>query len=235
LTILSVSPPISLRLSSESNLPALPSNPASDSHRLSDPFGKPSDPSPAFAFNRTSGPAFRLIFNSRLRSAFQLRLLIDLRPSPLADLPALPANRASVFAFAQSSGSAFRFTFSLRLRANHPVLPSEPNLRLSPVVASIGRLRIDPRLAPPIYFPAALASAFGFRLWSTLQLYSPLGFRLAPSAQLPALPLNPTSDSHRLLNSFGAAFRLTFGFRRRSAFRPGLRTQLPIFAGCCIL
>jgi len=56
--------------------------------------------------------------------------------------------------------------------------------------------------------------------------------RLASAANLPASPSDPTSDSHRLLKSSGAAFRLTCGFRRRSTIQPCLRTQLPTFIEC---
>jgi hypothetical protein len=47
----------------------------------------------------------------------------------------------------------------------------------------------------------AFQSASGFRRLPTFQLRLPDGLRLSPIANLPALPTNPTSDSHRLVNS----------------------------------
>jgi len=63
------------------------------------------------------------------------------------------------------------------------------------------------------------------RLRSVFQLNLPADFQLAPSFNLPVLPSNLTSDSHRPLNPFGAAFRPTCGLRRRSSFQPCLTDQ----------
>jgi len=132
-------------------------------HRLSSVATFSSQPSIdlqlALAIHFPAQPSSRS-FDSRLRSTFQLRFPINLRPSPPANLPAMPSD--------QSPACAFNRIFQLS-------------------------------------FPAAL--------------------QLAPLLDLPALPSNLTSDSHRSLRPFGAALRLTFGFRRRSTFRPYLRTQ----------
>lgn len=98
---------------------------------------QPSSQSPTCVGYQPSGPAFRLIFDLRLRSTFRLRLPIGPRPSPPADppacpptdpqlapsinLPAQPSSRSPACAFVRPSGSAF-----------------EPNLRLSSAADPFG-------------------------------------------------------------------------------------------------
>jgi hypothetical protein len=159
-------------------------------------FGQPSNRSPACAFNRPSGPAFQPTFDSRLRSTFRLRLPIDLRPSPLVDLPAClptdlqltpsanlpaqPSRLCPAYAFCERFGSAFK-----------------PNLRLSSAAVFAWRcLPVYPRPSPLIYHPALPANATSD---SHRSLYPfgclPADLRLAPPINLPALPADPTSDS----------------------------------------
>jgi hypothetical protein len=91
--------------------------------------------------------------------------------------------------------------------------------------------------SPACAFDLSSSSTFvplvDLRLRSTLRLCHPACFWLAPPAHLPALPLNPTSDSHRLSHSPAAfdrsvacaaidywpAFRLISDLRLRPAFR----------------
>jgi len=73
------------------------------------------------------------------------------------------------------------------------------------------------------------------RLRSIFQLSLPVHFRLAPSANVPALPSNLTSDSHRMLHPLSAALELIFDRRRRSTFRPCQRTQPPTPIVSCVL
>jgi hypothetical protein len=65
------------------------------------------------------------------------------------------------------------------------------------------------------------------RLPSIFRFSLPADHRLAPLVNVPALPSNLISDSHRLLYPLGAALQLISDRRRRSTFRPCLRTQHP--------
>ena len=100
------------------------------------------------------------------------------------------------------------------------------NLRL----ASPANLPAQPSHRPATCV-ACRSSGLAFRLTSSLRLRSifrlnlPADFQLAPSFNLPVPPSNLTSDSHRPLNPFGAAFQLTCGLRRRSTFQPCLTDQ----------
>jgi len=161
---------------------------------------RPSNRPPAFAFRRSSGPAFkpnlrlssvaasvcsafRPLSGLRLRSIFQLNLPTSLRLSPSIDLPAQPLLQPSAC------------TAGLYLRSNRCA-----NHRLAPLAG--------PPIEP-LCQPSACASgrpsgcAFrpvsDFRRLPTFQLRLPDGLRLSPIANLQALPTNPTSDSHRLL------------------------------------
>jgi len=192
--------PIDLRLASAINLSAMPSNSTSNSHRLSDP--------PAwFPIDLQLAPStepqltFRPTFDSRLRSTFQLSHCIDL------------ATRVAC----RSSGPAFRPISSLRLRSIFQLhlpadlrLASPINLPALPLNLTSDSHRL---LRSPVAFESicgsrrdqilqlAFAPICGFRHRLTLQLYLPARLRLAPAANLPASPLNPTSDSHRILHS----------------------------------
>jgi hypothetical protein len=71
-------------------------------------FGQLSNQSPACAFNRSFSPAFQPIFNLRLRLTFLLRLPIDLRPSPLVDLPACLLTRLRLAPLSNLPAQPFR-------------------------------------------------------------------------------------------------------------------------------
>jgi hypothetical protein len=79
-----------------------------------------------------------------------------------------------------------------------------------------------------------------FRLTSSLRLRPifrfsfPVHVQLAPSANVPALPPNLTSDSHRLLCPPCAALQFICDRRRLSTFRPCLQTQPPTLIVRCI-
>jgi len=99
---------------------------------------------------------------------------------------------------------AFRLTSSLRLRSIFR-LTYKPNLRLSSAAAFSSCLRTDMRLAPPTDSPASpscqpLAFASGQPSGCSFKLAS--DFRRLPTFQPPLS--NPTSDSHRLLDSMAA-------------------------------
>jgi len=147
------------------------------------------------------GPTFRSTFDLRLRSTFRLRLCIDLRLAPPADPPAcLPTNlqlAPSIDLPAQPFRSTYLTcvswsTFRFRLRN----LTSESHRLLHPQAAF--EPICDLRRLPVLQL--AFAPISGLRLRSTLRLYFPASLQLAPAANLPASPSDPTSDSHRLLN-----------------------------------
>jgi hypothetical protein len=179
------------------------------------PSGPPSDQPTACAACRS--PA-HLPTDLKLAPAIILPAPPSFRPSGLRlpiDPPALPSNLTSdshrllhplaspsrqplACASSQLSGCAFRPASSLRLPPTfQPCLRT--NLRLAPPTHSGLRLLADLQLAPSINLPARLRVNLPtcvFRL--TLRLRLPAGFRLASSANLPALPSDPTSDSHQM-------------------------------------
>jgi hypothetical protein len=83
-------------------------------------------------------------------------------------------------------------------------------------------------------FRPAFQLTSGLRFWLIFRLSFPVHVQLAPSANVPTLPSNLTSDSHRLLCSPGAAFWFICDRRRLSTFRPCLRTQHPTLIVRCI-
>jgi len=85
----------------------------------------------------------------------------------------------------------------------------------------------------PIFRPT-FRSTSSLRLRPIFQLSFPAHVRLAPSANVPALPSNLTSDSHRLLCSPGAALWFICDRRRLLTFRPCLRPQPPTLIVRCI-
>jgi hypothetical protein len=80
-TIFRLDLPANLRLSPSINLPALPSNLTSDSHRLLHPPAQPSD-----------------LSSLRLRSIIQPNLPTSLQLAPLIDLPAQPLRQPATCA-----------------------------------------------------------------------------------------------------------------------------------------
>src|SRR5450432_4160861 len=85
----------------------------------------------------------------------------------------------------------------------------------------------------PIFRPAIRLTS-SLRLRPIFRLSFPVHVRLAPSANVPALPSNLTSDSHRLLCPPGAALWFICDRRRLSTFRPCLQTQPPTLIVRCI-
>jgi len=148
--------------------------------------------------------------DSRRRSISGSAFQLNLRLSSSARLFGQPSNRCPACALNQSSGPAFQPIFDSRLRSTF---------------GSAFQSTCD-RRHTPIFRPSFRLTS-GSRLQSIFQLSFSVRVQLAPSANVPALPPNPTSDSHRLLCSPGAALWSIRDRRRRSTFRPCLRTQPP--------
>ena len=210
---------LNLRLSSASD-PTAPSN-RSAACAADQSSGLPSDRSPACAFDRPSGPAFRTTCDLRRRSTLRLRLLTGPRLAPPADPSAMPSDEPPACAFDPSSGSTFQSTSSLRLRFDLPALPL--NLTSDSHRSLHRRLRLVPTSG--LRLRSTLGCAFGpasdRRRVPTFQLCLPDGLRLAPTANLPALPSKqlPTPVNCCAL---GAAVRSTVDLRHRSTVRPCL-------------
>jgi len=212
--------PTGLRLASSAKLPASPSDSTSDSHRRQI-HGQPSCRSPACAFDRPSGPAFLSTCGLRRRPTLRPRLLTGLRLAPPADRSAMPSNEPPACAFDPSSGSTFQPTSSLRLRSTfRPCLRTQPPTLIG---RCIRRLRLVPTSG--LRLRSTLGCAFGpasdRRRVPTFQLCLPDGLRLAPTANLPALPTKqlPTPVNCCAL---GAVVRSTVDLRHRSSARPCL-------------
>jgi len=212
--------PIGLRLASIASLPALPSNSTSDSHRRQI-HGQPSCRSPACAFDRPSGPAFLSTCGLRRRPTLRPRLLTGLRLAPPADPSAMPSDEPPACAFDPSSSSTFQPASSFRLR---PTFRS--CLRTQPPTL-IGRCIRGLRLVPTggLRLQSTFGCAFGpatdRRRVPTFQLRLPDGLRLAPTANLPALP-SKQLPTHANRFALGAAVRSTVDLRHRSTVRPCL-------------
>jgi len=200
-------------------------------------FGQLSNRSPACAFNRSFSPAFQPIFNLRLRLTFRLRLPIDLRPSPLVDLPAClptrlrlaplpnlpaqPSRSRPACAFCQRSSSAFKPNLRLSSAAvfawrcplvymrpspliTLPALPANATADSHRSLYPFGCFLAALRLAPPINHPACLRIQP-----STTRLLCPFGAAFRPTCDsrrtvnLPAQPVDPTSDSSTAVFSSG--------------------------------
>ena len=100
-------------------------------------------------------------------------------------------------------------------RFHPPALPSI-NLQLSPDIAS----SVAPAINPPTFIGDRSSGC-------AVDPTSDLRRILHPSA-VPAINLRLSSA----VSPSGSAFRSTFDFRRRSTFRPCLRTQPPTCIGC---
>jgi len=147
-------------------------------------------------------------------SAFQL----DLRLSSAARLFGQPSNRFPACAFNRSSSPAFRVDLATFVSD----LPSS-----SAFQSTCDRLHLS-------IFRPAFRPTSSLRLRPIFRLSLPAHVRLAPSANVPALPPNLTSDSHRILCSPGAALWFIRDRRRLCTFRPCLRAQHPTLIVRCI-
>ena len=174
----------------------------------------------------------------RLPSGFQL--------APSADPPALPSNltsdshrllhplaspssQPSACASSQPSGCAFQPASGSRLPPTFQ-LCLRTCLQLAPLACSGLRLCADFQLAPSIDLPAhrsRLSPACAFDPALRLRLSACL--QLAPPANLPALPSDPTSDSHRMSYSLvGSGSSPACAFNQPcSTFWPILRLASP--------
>jgi len=165
----------------------------------------------------------------------------NLRFAPAINFPASPFDRPSDLRRRPISGSAFQpklptladcqtLRLAFRLPSN---LRWRPNLQ--PAFQPAFDLRLRPTFQPSLCTDLQLAlladpqPAFqptsSLRLRSVFQLNLPASLQLAPSICLPVPPSNPTSDSHRPADPFGAALQPTCSLRRRSTFRPCLTDQ----------
>jgi len=195
-------PPIDLRPSPHADLPAyLPIN-----LQLAPSANLPAQLSrsrPACAFCQRSGSAFKP--NLRLSSAavFAWRCpLVYMRPSPLINLPALPATTTS-----DSHRSLYPFgclPANLRLAPpiNLPASPADPTFNSSSAVPLRRCLPAYLRLAPPINLPAQPVDPTSD---SSTAVFSGGAFRL--------------TFNLRLGSTFRLAFYLIFDFRLRLLVR----------------
>jgi len=158
------------------------------------------------------------------RSTFQPRLSIDLRLASVIHLRLCLPTQPPTLIDCQILRLAFKLTSNLRWRPTfRPAFQPTFDLRLRPTFRP--SLCTDPRLAPPADPRPAFQLTSSLRLRSIFRLNLPADFQLAPSFNLPVPPSNLTSDSHRPLNPFGAAFRLTCGLRHGPTFQPCLTDQ----------
>jgi hypothetical protein len=181
--------------------------------------------------------ALRSISGLRLRPTLRPSLPDDLRLAPPINPPAPPLDRPATCAACRSFGHAFRRTSSLRLRsifrldlpANLQLAPSFdlPALPLNLTSDSHRSLHRRLRLAPTSglrlrsTLGCALGPASDRRRAPTFQLCLPDGLRLAPTANLPALP-SKQLPTHANCCVLGAAVRSTYDLRHRSTVRPCL-------------
>jgi len=219
-----VSFPIRLQLAPSTSLPAQPS---------SQPSTRVSDQPSSSAFASTCDlrrlpilrPTFRLTSSLRLRPILSQTLQPIFRLTSPINLPVPPLHRPATCAACRSSSLP-----SNRLPACAFHQPSsltyKPNLRLSSAAAFSSCFRTAHRLAsltdPPARLRAnPLAFASGQPSGCTFQLAS--DFRRLPTFQPPLS--NPTSDSHRLLDSL-AAYEPICDLRRLPTLRLRLRANL---------
>jgi len=139
---------------------------------------------PACAFRRSSGPAFEP--NLRLIGCCILRLRLH------ADLTACASGQPSGCAFRPASSSRLPPTFQLCLRTCLQLAPpAVPGSAFVP----ISSLRL------PSTFRPTVAPVSSLRLRPRSWLRFRVCLQLAPPANPPALPSDPTSDSHRMSHS----------------------------------
>jgi hypothetical protein len=231
--------------------PALPSNPTSDSHRLSDsPVGSPACLQLAPSTCLAAQPSGRSV-DLRLRLRPPDRLSVQ--PATCA------ACRSSSPPYDLPQARALWLIVRLRFPANLQLAPSTGPPALPSNLTSDSHRLLHPSASPS-------CQPCGLRLQSTFRPCLPASFQLAPSANLPALPSNlpatcaaccsglrlhvnfrlaPSIDlsAHRHVDLqlapsipfSGSAFRFASSLRRLPTFQPCLQTQPPTLIECLIL
>ena len=176
--------------------------------RLAPPNNPPAQPSgqPAtYAADRPSGSA----------------LVTGLRLAPPADPSAMPSDEPPACAFDPSSSSTFQPASSFRLRPTfRSCLRTQPPTLIGRCIRGL-RLVSTSGLRLQSTFGCAFGSATDRRREPTFQLRLPDGLRLAPTANLPALP-SKQLPTHANRFALGAAVRSTVDLRHRSTVRPCL-------------
>jgi len=151
---------------------------------------------------RTGVPPFSLAFRSTLRLASAIQS------------PALPSNSTSDSHRLPDSLASLPIDLQLAPSTNFPAqLSSRPSTHVSDLPSSSAFQSTCNRRHLSIFRPAFRPTS-SLRLWPIFRLSFPVHVRLSPSANVPALPSNLTSDSHRLLRSPGAALWFTRDRRR---------------------
>jgi len=165
------------------------------------------------------------------------------RPASPSDLPATRAACRSPALPSNSTSDSHRLPDSL---ASFPIdLQLAPSTHLPAQLSSQSSTCVSDQPSGSAFQPTcdrrhmsifrpAFQLTSSLRLWPIFRLSFPAHVQLAPSANVPALPSNLTSDSHRLLCSPGAALWLICDRRHLSTFRPCLRTQPPTLIVRCI-
>ena len=182
------------------------------------------------------GLAFRPASDLRRLPTFRRRLptqpptLIGVRSNgPFQPIYGLRRRPIFRFALRSISGLRLRSIFRLDLPADLQLAPSFdlPALPLNLTSDSHRSLHRRLRLVPTsgLRLRSTLGCAFGpasdRRRVPTFQLCLPDGLRLAPTANLPALP-SKQLPTHANCCALGAAVRSTFDLRHRSSVRPCL-------------
>jgi hypothetical protein len=171
-------------------------------------FRLPSGQPPICTGDQPFSLAFRLTSDLRRRSISGSAFQLNLRFSSTVRSFDLPSGQPPTCVGDQPSGlPSSQPSTCVSGQPSGPTFASTCDLRRLPILRP--GLPTDLQLAPSINLPA----------------HPPADFQLAPSFNLPVPPSNLTSDSHRPLNPFGAAFQLTCGLHRRSTFQPCLTDQ----------
>jgi len=148
--------------------------------------------------------------------------------------PALPSNSTSDSHRLPDSLASLPTDLQLAPSTDLPAQPSsQPSTRVSSRLSGSAFQPTCDRRHMPIFRPA-LRLTSSLRLRPIFRLSFPVHVQLSPSANVPALPSNLTSDSHRLLRSPGAALWFICDRRRLSTVRPCLRPQPPTLIVRCI-
>jgi len=168
------------------------------------------------------------------RSTVQPRLPTCLRLAPPADLRLRLPTQPPTLIVSQTLRPAFPSISGLRLQPIfRPSFPVDLVTFVSDRPSSSAFQSTRDRRHLSIFRPAFRFTS-SLRLRPIFRLSFPACVQLAPSANVPALPPNLTSDSHRLLCSPGAALRFICDRRRLQTFRPCLRPQPPTLIVRCI-
>jgi len=170
----------------------------------------------------TGVPPFSLAFRSTFRLASAIQS------------PALPSNSTSDSHRLPDSSASLPIDLQLAPSTNLPAQLSNrfPACAFNRSSNSAFQSTCDRRHLS--IFRPAFGLTSSLRLRPIFRLSFPVHVRLAPSANVPALPSNLTSDSHRMLCSPGAALWLIRDRRRLSTLRPCLRPQPPTLIVRCI-